>query len=168
MASSHSRRRRCRICHKGFDADPRVGDRQKVCGREACQETRRQETQADWRRRHPGYFIDWRAKKRAELNAKELVEPPRVPPPLSRLPWETFQEEFGVLGADLLAALGRLTRATRERPENGVTIRNHEGNREIGNGLAKDQRGAYSLVTTGKTSRMGSPPAKDEILDVSG
>ena len=100
-----SRRRRCAICHHGFTEDPRVGERQKVCGRLECQETRRRRTQADWRGSHPGYFIQWRAKKRAELNASALVDPLRVPLPLAQLPWEMAQEEFGVMGADFLASL---------------------------------------------------------------
>lgn len=107
MATSR-RKRPCGKCRRWFEPDVRVGDRQRVCGREECQATRRQEGQADWRRRHPGYGIAWRAKERAERSPPDDPEPPRVPAPLARLPWAVAQEEFGAVGADFLGSLGRL------------------------------------------------------------
>lgn len=107
MASSR-RKRPCGECLRWFEPDARVGDRQRVCGREECQKARRKENQSDWREEHPGYFIAWRAKERAARTPPDDPEPPRVPPPLTRLPWELAQEEFGSVGADFLASLGRL------------------------------------------------------------
>jgi len=108
MASPRSRRlRRCRICNHGFTADSHVGDRQRVCSRPECQKARRQGTQASWRKRNPGYSIEWRAKKRAERSRSDVIDPPRLPPPLDGLPWELAQEEFGSIGADFIASLGR-------------------------------------------------------------
>jgi hypothetical protein len=34
--------------------------------------------------------------------------PPRVPAPLTRLPWDLAKDEFGAQGAGFLGALGRL------------------------------------------------------------
>jgi hypothetical protein len=145
-----------------------VAGRQKVCGREACQEARRQETQADWRRRHPGYFIQWRAKKRAELNGSEPVDPPRVPPPLSHLPWELAQEEFGVAGADFLASLGRklLVQAKDQiRTESSVIA---EESAKVGVVSAKDQRPAQAAEMTEQSPEVGLGVPKDQRLVVPG
>lgn len=101
-------RPRCVLCRRRFDRNPRIGERQTVCSRDECQKTRRRRTQAEWRKRHPGYFIARRAKERANDNKTNPVAPPRTPPPLSGLPWETAQEEFGIVGADFIASMGRL------------------------------------------------------------
>jgi len=108
MPSSQRRQRRCVVCRRGFRPHPRLGDRQVACQRPECQQERRRRNQEAWRRIHPGYFIARRAKERAKRNASEPVAPPRVPPPLTRLPWELAQEEFGVAGADFLGSLGRV------------------------------------------------------------
>jgi hypothetical protein len=88
--------------------NPRVGDRQRVCDKAECRQKHRRDVQADWRDRHPGYFIEWRARERAARNASEPVEPPELAAPLSQLPWTLAQEEFGVAGADFLGSMGRL------------------------------------------------------------
>ena len=67
------------------------------------------------------------------------MDPPRVGAPLSRLPWEMAQEEFGVAGADFLASMGRL-----------VLV------------YAKDQRSAQTPGTTGETVQEGAGDAKDQ------
>lgn len=79
-----------------------------MCSREECQRARQQCNESDWRRRHAGYFIAWRAKERASRNPPDDPDPPRVPAPLTRLPWMLAQEEFGSTGADFLGSLGRL------------------------------------------------------------
>jgi hypothetical protein len=57
------------------------------------------------------------------------VEPLRLPPPLSRLPWDIAQDEFGLVGTDFLGHLGRvLLRA--EQDERGSQVRASIG--EIG------------------------------------
>jgi hypothetical protein len=43
-----------------------------------------------------------------ERAADSRAPPPRVPPPLTRLPWDLAKDEFGVQGADFLGAFGRL------------------------------------------------------------
>jgi hypothetical protein len=47
----------------------------------------------------------WRIEQRA---ANEIGPPARMPPPLSRLPWDLAKDEFGAQGADFIGALGRL------------------------------------------------------------
>ena len=43
----------CRYCRRSFRPDPRIGEAQKVCGREACQLERRRATLRLWRVLHP-------------------------------------------------------------------------------------------------------------------
>jgi len=38
----------------------------------------------------------------------QAVDPLEMPAPLSQLPWQVAQKQFGVQGADFLAHLGRL------------------------------------------------------------
>ena len=136
----YRRRPRCAICHAGFEPDRRVGDRQRVCGRETCQRARRRETQAGWRRTHAGYFVAWRAKKRAVLNASEPVEAPRMPPPLSALPWPLAQEEFGIVGAEFIASFGRVLLEHAKDQRETQLAENAYGFREESQADAKDQR----------------------------
>lgn len=160
------RRLRCAICHDSFEPDRRVGDRQKVCGGEACQRARRQETQAAWRRMHAGYFIEWRAKKRAALNASEPIEAPRMPPPLSALPWALAQEEFGIVGADFIASLGRVLLG---HAKDQMEIQLHEkaqGSIRESRADAKDQRRTDPpKIPTGSRGEAGDVP-KDQRLSV--
>lgn len=49
--------------------------------------------------------------QRRRLKAGEVqggVPPLVLPPPLSQLPWDLAQEEFGVAGTDFLGHLGRV------------------------------------------------------------
>ncbi len=49
-------RRRCPGCRRLFVADPRVGDRQRTCGRNSCRRQHKNEYDRQWRDRHPEYF----------------------------------------------------------------------------------------------------------------
>ena len=103
-------KRPCRVCRRWFVPDRRVGRRQRACSATACQTARRARTQASWRRRNPDYFIAHRIQRR-RLNANEAEAaglPLVLPPPLSQLPWDLAQEEFGVAGTDFLGHLGRV------------------------------------------------------------
>jgi hypothetical protein len=163
-----SRRRRCEICHHGFHVDPRVGGRQKVCGRKECQKARRQRTQAAWRRGHAGYFIQWRAKKRAEDNASGGVDPPRVPPPISELPWEMAQEEFGVMGADFLASLGRKVLGHAKDQIRIKALGIAKESSKVAAVSAKDQRSAHRAESPGQSPEVGLGVPKDQRLVVPG
>lgn len=101
-----ARKRPCCICHHWFRPDPRVGARQRTCGRPDCQGVHRRKMQAVWRRRHPDYFAARRILDRGAL--ARPPEPLRLPPPLSQLPWDIAQSEFGVKGADFIGVMGTL------------------------------------------------------------
>src|SRR3990172_10927123 len=130
-------KRPCRICRRWFAPDPRVGERQHVCQREECQTERHRRDQAEWYRRNPGYFI---ARRLGERAAESDPRPPRMPPPLGRLPWELAQDEFGVQGAGFLGSLGRLIVqwAQDEIPPPGPVFL--EGSRRQILGVSQDER----------------------------
>jgi hypothetical protein len=103
-------KRPCCRCRHWFVPDRRVGRRQRACSAPACQIARRAATQASWRRRNPDYFIAHRLQRR-RLRAEEahaVIPPLALPPPLSHLPWDLAQDEFGVVGTDFLGHLGRV------------------------------------------------------------
>ena len=97
-------KRPCSICRRWFRPDPRIGSRQRTCKNKDCQTSRRRKKQKAWRKAHPDYFIRKRIEKRGNQNPPP--DPLRLPAPLSKLPWETAQFEFGVQGADFIGHLG--------------------------------------------------------------
>ena len=103
------RKRPCLVCRRWFWPDRRVGARQRACSERSCQVSRRARTQASWRRRNPDYFTARRLQLR-RLSQEEgtAVEPLQLPPPLSHLPWDIAQDEFGLVGSDFLGHLGRV------------------------------------------------------------
>ena len=96
----------CRICRRWFRPDVRVGDKQHTCSRPECQAARLKQTQASWRARNPDYFVAWRIQARAALEGKPRQA--RLPSPLSKLPWDIAEEEFGAKGAVFIGAMGKL------------------------------------------------------------
>ena len=134
-------KRPCRECHRWFVPDPRVGARQRTCGRNECQAKRRQKTQASWRERNPSYFIGRRLDRLPEAD----VDPPRVPQPLRRLPWEVAQDQFGIQGAGFLGCFGRL-----------LVIRR------------KDQMPGQGTADSGEFRRLPPPARKDQTGGVPG
>ena len=48
--------KRCLFCGRFFVPDPRVGERQKACAREACKRERKAVAQRAWCEKNPGYF----------------------------------------------------------------------------------------------------------------
>ena len=50
------KRRRCPYCKRLFVPDPRVGDRQRTCGREQCRKQHKRQYNKGWRKKHPEYF----------------------------------------------------------------------------------------------------------------
>src|SRR5215813_13023881 len=101
-----ARKRPCTICRRWFRPDPRVGSRQRACGNPECQVARRVETQRNWRESRPDYFTARRIRERGERDRPP--EPLRLPPPLSRLPWDIAQDQFGVQGTDFIGVLGKV------------------------------------------------------------
>src|SRR5215813_2270238 len=97
-------RRPCCICRRWFRPDPRIGSGQQACRRPECQVGRRKKKQKAWRKRNPDYFIARRIKDRSGQDRPP--EPLRLPPPLSRLPWDIAQSQFGTEGADFIGIMG--------------------------------------------------------------
>jgi hypothetical protein len=98
-----SAKKPCCICHTWFRPDVRVGKRQRTCGRTECQQALKKKRLAKWRARNPDYFIARRIQERSQK--ERTPEPLRLPPPLSNLPWDIAQDEFGVKGADFIGAM---------------------------------------------------------------
>jgi hypothetical protein len=112
-AMAFQRKRPCAICRRWFQPDPRVGARQRVCSERACQLGRRRRKQAQWRAQNPEYFVARRLQARAaEARDPEL----RLPHPLSRLPWDLAQSQFGAQGADFMAEFGRVVVRASQSP----------------------------------------------------
>ena len=100
------RKKPCCICRRWFRPDPRVGSRQRACQELDCQAARRRKKQKAWRERNADYFIARRIQDRSQQGRPP--EPLRLPPPLSRLPWDIAQSQFGIQGADFIGVLGAL------------------------------------------------------------
>ena len=110
-----TRKRPCTICRRWFRPNPRVGERQRACGKTDCQKARRQKTQADWRRRNPDYATACRLQQRA-VKTDPAAEPLRMAAPLNQLPWDVAKDQFGAQGADFLGVLGALLlRTTKDQ-----------------------------------------------------
>ena len=100
---SDSTKKPCCICHKWFRPSVRVGKRQRTCGRSECQQALKKKRLTKWRARNPDYFIGRRIQERSK--AKRAPEPLRLLPPLSNLPWDIAQDEFGVKGTDFIGVM---------------------------------------------------------------
>lgn len=82
----------------------------------------------------------WRIEQRS---TKESA-PPRMPPPLSRLPWDLAKDEFGAQGTDFIGAFGRLLVgvAKDEKRSQAVDIGPDSGG--LLGGAAKDEIGVVT------------------------
>src|SRR5437773_10346115 len=103
---SDARKKPCCICRRWFRPDPRIGLRQRACRKPDCQIARRRKKQKKWRERHPDYFIARRILDRGK--ADRPPEPLRLPPPLSRLPWDIAQSQFEAYLTDSARLSGTL------------------------------------------------------------
>lgn len=88
--------KRCEFCGRFFVPDSRVGNRQRACFRQLCQDERKRSSQRTWRERETpaGYFAgryayvkEWRRKRR--LTAQEVIqdEIPTSKPVLKLVCW---------------------------------------------------------------------------------
>ena len=62
-----SNKKKCSHCRRMFLPHPKVGDRQKTCSEDECQQKRKKQNIHKWRRKNPEYFYcrypntrDWR------------------------------------------------------------------------------------------------------------
>src|SRR2546429_8647077 len=99
-----ARKSPCCVGRRWLRPDPRIGSRQRACGRPEGQVARRKKKQKAWRERNPDYFIARRIKDRSGQDRPP--EPLRLPPPLSRLPWDIAQSQFGIEGTDFIGIMG--------------------------------------------------------------
>jgi len=76
----------CEFCGRFFVPDSRVGNRQRACSRQECQDTRKRSSKQTWRARETpaGYFVgrypyvkEWRKKRR---QARDKVIQDEIPP----------------------------------------------------------------------------------------
>ena len=132
------RKRPCSICRHWFRPNPRVGARQHACSKPECQTARRKKTQANWRAKNPEYAAGYRIQQRGAQ--EQPPEPLRLPPPLSRLPWDLAKDEFGQKGSDFIGVMGSLL------------VRS-----------AKDQFRAYMIDPTRVPNPLPPPAEKDQI-----
>src|SRR5438067_78352 len=134
-------KRPCCVCRRWFRPHPRVGWRQRACGQPDCQSARRVKTQKSWRDRNADYFIARRIQERS--NRDQPPEPLRLPAPLSRLPWDIAQDEFGIKGADFIGIFGT------------VLLR-----------AAQDQFATYRIESAAVADTLHANPAQDQIRPV--
>jgi hypothetical protein len=153
-----ARKKPCRICLRWFYPDPRVGNRQRACANAACQASRRQKTQAGWRRQNAGYGVAYRIDQR---HRQSEPEPLRVPAPLNKLPWDLAKDEFGGKGADFIGvACTLLLRAAKDQSRGypidptGVPSDNPVSPRKTSPQLPHTQTRAAST----RVSSVGPPP----------
>ena len=75
------RKRPCRICRRWFVPHDRSGDRQRVCGAEACQRERHRRACAAWHARNQDYDREERLRRKltkAEAPAVVVADPVSV------------------------------------------------------------------------------------------
>lgn len=138
---SDLRKRPCSICRCWFRPDPRIGGRQGACGKAECQAARRKKTQAAWRKANPDYFSGHRIEARGAMPREP--NPQRLPAPLSKLPWDIAQDQFGVKGAAFIGLMGKTLL-----------------------GAAQDQFRAYMVEKTWVVDKTPPSAAQDQIESV--
>jgi hypothetical protein len=94
------RPRPCRVCRRWFRPHPRAGDRQRVCGDEACQRERNRRACARWRAANAE---DERAER---VRLKVTVGAPGEAP-TARLEWPAVRHAVGVEVAVVIQELAR-------------------------------------------------------------
>jgi len=106
------KRRPCGICRKWFTPDPRLGDRQKTCGKESCMRKWHAKKCAEWNKKNRSYFqaiyLDGKLKSSKALSQSDSRPPPcsspnktgPIRPPSSRstpqLPRDVIQDVIGI------------------------------------------------------------------------
>ena len=119
MKNSHapkSRTKPCCICRKWFIPCPRLGDRQKTCGHEACKAERKRRVQAEWARKNADYWTERRLREQAARLESGDSKPANKPPPsgLQKLPVSYIKDEIGAPALAILTFLARLLDRTAQ------------------------------------------------------
>ena len=98
----------CSVCGRWFTPDPRVGQRQRTCGRAGCRRQQKQRSQSSWAARNPDYWTERRLRDQAErLKQPEarLRGPPRE---LRQLPKDFAQDAMTTEAFVILLFLVRM------------------------------------------------------------
>ena len=111
-ANRKSNKRPCRICRKWFTPDPRLGDRQKTCGKERCKRKWHAKKCDEWNKKNRSYFqaiyLDSKLESSKTPSHSDSRPPPSsnpnkkgpIRPPSSRstpqLPGDVIQDVIGV------------------------------------------------------------------------
>ncbi len=111
-ARGEFRKRPCRICRRWFMPNPRVKDRQKTCGAEACKDEWHRRQCAQWNRENPEYFQDIHLRRKLE------AEKSRTRLRLG-LPLETVQ---GLIGTQHAVILGYLAQLLHRRFQEALKV----------------------------------------------
>lgn len=120
MAGAKGRRWKCRsrpcsVCGKWFEPHPRVGKRQKTCGRESCQAELHQRARRRWRAAHPDWDRQERVRRRIRKADEEVSERARQADPMRQMAWEDAREVVGLeVSVIVEEASQMLVRWTRE------------------------------------------------------
>ena len=122
--NSYIKKRPCRICRKWFTPDPRLGDRQKTCGKEACKREWHTKKCAGWNKKNRSYFQAIYLSSKLESSKTSSQSDNRPPPsfnperirpitlPSSRstlqLPGDVIQDVIGVQPVEIQRKIDRL------------------------------------------------------------
>ena len=66
----HTRRKRCKLCKRLFEPDPRAKGRQQYCSKPACQARRQRQNEYTWRMRNPDCLDYQRGQSRLWYKAR--------------------------------------------------------------------------------------------------
>ena len=120
MAGAKGRRWKCRsrpcsVCGKWFEPHPRVGKRQKTCGRASCKAELHQRARRRWREAHPDWDREDRLRRRVRKAEGEVSEAARQADPMRQMAWGDAREVVGLeVSVIVEEASQMLVRWTRE------------------------------------------------------
>ena len=99
------KRRPCRVCHRSFLPAIHAGDRQHVCGNEACQREWHRRACAAWHRKNPDYDRETRVAGRI---VKVVSGEERRRDPLASIDWAQVRVEVGLKVAMVMEEVGKV------------------------------------------------------------
>lgn len=159
-------RKRCPFCRCLFWPDPRVGDRQRACSREACQRERRRQTNRRWRERNPSFDLDRRLQallQRVQDEKTLCSTATREPPPGRRMPMEAAVSALGLSGAVYLLFWTRLVAGYVQDEKRGQPIGIAVESGRLLHGHDQDERRRHLPVIAVESGDLVSTNAQDEM-----
>jgi len=113
MNKPHRTKRRskpCAICRVWFIPNPRLGARQRTCGKSECRKARKRETQRVWAKANPDYLPGRRLQQQLERAAASADGAPISPPPahFGQIPADVVNAALGVEALVVMSFLLRL------------------------------------------------------------